>query len=483
MAQPGLKLGIVGGLGARAGADMLNQLVRLTPVKSEGDHRDITFEQKPLVEAITVASPDYAPTHRKFYVFDALSRMERAGCDAAMLPCFITHTFLDDLRAELGLKLISMTEALVAHLDETYGQAKNIGILTTRFVRQDQLFERALGPARTALYPDRDMEDAMMDAIYGPDGFKAGGPLNIVRSAIETAVDNLRGKGADVIVPGMTEIPLILAGDQQKRPVQIVPSNEVYAQFALQHTTQAKLRPFKIGVLGGVGPAATADFMSKIVKATQAAKDQDHVKVIVEQNPQIPDRTANLVGNGPDPTLALYATAKKLERGGADLIAIPCNTAHAYVDRMQRHLDIPIVNMLTETVDHIAQMSPAAVRVGILATSGTIASGLYQDALEAAGLCALIPEATDQTRVMDAIYGPSGVKAGHTSGRCADQIGAVVAALKAQSADAIILGCTERPLIKLSDGLLRSTRFIDPTRVLAEACIRTSIAITELRPR
>ena len=481
MAQPSLKLGIVGGLGARAGADILNQLVRLTPVKSEGDHRDITFEQKPLVEAITVASPDYAPTHRKFYVFDALSRMEKSGCDAAMLPCFITHTFLADLRAELGLKLISMTEAIVAHLDENHVQAKQVGILTTRFVRQNGLFERMLRSGRAAIYPDTSIEDAMMDAIYGPAGFKAGGPLVAIRSVIETAVKNLQHKGAEVIVPGMTEIPLILADHPPDYPTQIIPSNEIYAQFALEQTTKANLRPFKIGVLGGVGPAATADFMSKIVKATQAAKDQDHVKVIVEQNPQIPDRTANLVGDGPDPTLALYATAKKLERGGADLIAIPCNTAHAYVNRLQRHLDIPIVNMLTETVDHVAQMSPAALKVGILATSGTIASGLYQDALAAAGLSALIPEATDQARVMNAIYGPLGVKAGHTSGRCAEQIGAVVNALKAESADVIILGCTELPLISLSSKLVCSTRFINPTQVLAEACIRTSAAMTRLR--
>ena len=123
-------------------------------------------------------------------------------------------------------------------------------------------------------------------------------------------------------------------------------------------------RPFKIGVVGGVGPAATADFMQKIVRNTTAARDQDHIKIVVEQNPQIPDRTANLIGDGPDPTVALYATCKKLEAGDADLIAIPCNTAHAFVERIQPYLSIPIVNMLHETVQHLAQHAPGAAPRG-----------------------------------------------------------------------------------------------------------------------
>jgi len=356
-----------------------------------------------------------------------------------------------------------------------------VGILTTPFVRNAGLFDRMFGPSRTAVYPSPCAEDAMIKAIYGPAGFKAGGPVGAIAAAIRTAIESLEDQGAEVIVPGMTEIPLILSDFPKGRRSTILPTNEIYARFALEETGQVTQKPFKIGVLGGVGPAATADFMSKIVNTTQAAKDQDHIKVIVEQNPQIPDRTDNLVGDGPDPTLALYATAKKLERGGADIIAIPCNTAHAYVDRLQRHLDIPIVNMLTETVDHIAKISPAVRTVGILATSGTIASRLYQDALRAAGILAVIPNKSEQDRVMDAIYGPLGVKAGHTSGLCAEHITAVVQSFKAQSAEAIILGCTELPLIKLSEDLTRSTRLIDPTQVLASKCISTSIAMLGAR--
>lgn len=471
MTTRSLRFGIVGGLGARAGADILNQLVRLTPVKSESDHRDITFEQKPLVEAVSVASTEYSPIHRKFYVFDALSRMEKNGCDVAMLPCFITHTFIEELRSEIGLKLISITEAIGAYLEEHHADTRRIGVLTTRFVRENGLFDRMLGPKRVAIYPGQKTEDLMMEAIYGAAGFKANGPISVIAASINTAVDDLVSQGAEVIVPGMTELPLILAHETENFPIKILPSNEIYARFALVQTSQTKLNPFKIGVLGGVGPAATVDFMSKIVAATSASKDQDHIKMLVEQNPQIPDRTSNLIGDGADPTLALYSTAKKLERGGADIIAIPCNTAHAYVDRIQRHLDIPIVNMLTETADHIRNLSPPVRKIGILATSGTIKTGLYQRVLQAAGLDPIIPDDSNQAKVMEAIYGRTGVKSGFMSGACAQQIGEVIEALKAQSVEAIILGCTELPLIRLPDKLSRSVLLIDPTEVLAAKCI------------
>src|SRR5205823_9095418 len=103
---------------------------------------------------------------------------------------------------------------------------------------------------------------------------------------------------------------------------------------------------------------ATADFMTKIVRNTRADRDQEHLKLVVEQNPQIPDRTENLIGSGADPTISLYSTCKKLEAADADIIAIPCNTAHAFVERIQPYLNIPVVNMLTATVEHIQANLP-----------------------------------------------------------------------------------------------------------------------------
>jgi aspartate racemase len=238
---------------------------------------------------------------------------------------------------------------------------------------------------------------------------------------------------------------------------------------------EARVRPFKIGVVGGVGPAATADFMQKIVRNTPAARDQDHIKLVVEQNPQIPDRTANLIGDGPDPTVALYATCKKLEAGDADLIAIPCNTAHAFVERIQPYLSIPIINMLHETVQRLRTHHAALRHVGLLATSGTLGSHVYHEAAEAAGLELLAPDDAHQAMVMSAIYGERGVKAGFTEGECRDDLMRALVHLVERGAQAVILGCTELPLL-----LAQSDHFavagthivlLDPTDLLARKCI------------
>ena len=476
MKQRAPKLGIVGGLGARAGADILNELVKMTPVKSEGDHREISFEQKPMIEAVSVLDTAYSPIHRKFYVFDTLTRMQNNGCEAALLPCFITHTFLEELRAEVNLNLISLTEALREHLSVRHPDAKRIGVLTTPYVRQAGLIDAIVAPDCTVIYPDDVANTAMLKAIYGSDGFKAGGPSSVIYDHVEAAIKSLIDAGADVIVPAMTEIPIILRDRRVRNVAPVLPVNEIYAKFALAETSLSVPRPFKVGVIGGVGPAATVDFMSKLVGATRASKDQDHIKMMVEQNPQIPDRTSNLIGHGVDPTLALYSTARKLMNGGADIVAIPCNTAHAYVDRIQRHLDIPIINMLSETADHIQNLTPKPKNVGVLATSGTIQSHLYQDALMAVGLNPLVPCILDQTKVMEAIYGPFGVKAGYTEGECAKLLHQAIEALRSEGADVVILGCTELPLVSLPKGFQNPERLIDPTLVLATSCIAISRA-------
>jgi aspartate racemase len=221
------------------------------------------------------------------------------------------------------------------------------------------------------------------------------------------------------------------------------------------------------------------------VRNTPARRDQDHVKLLVEQNPQIPDRTENLIGEGADPTVSLYATCKRLEEGGADIIAIPCNTAHAFVERIQPYLRVPIVNMLTETVRHVREHYPAQRKIGVLATSGTMASGVYEKALEAQGLQLIAPEPALQSRVMQVIYGKQGVKAGFTAGACHDDIAAAVEGLIDEGVVVIVLGCTELPLLLphaefVGSGGARVT-LIDPTDVLARRCIAYALAAREKR--
>ncbi len=274
---------------------------------------------------------------------------------------------------------------------------------------------------------------------------------------------------AQIIIPTQPEW---LAIAQQLGPVVIDPY-QVYAQSVVSRHFEPSPRPFKLGVLGGVGPAATVDFLGKVVRNTPAHRDQDHLKILVEQNPQIPDRTAHLLGQGPDPTLALYATCRRLQAGGADLIAIPCNTAHAYIEAIQGHLDIPIINMLQATVSHIVEGFPNEQTVGLLATTGTLASEIYHRALHSRGLSVAVPPPPLQARMMAAIYGTRGIKAGHTSGPCVDDIHQCIGELVSRGIQVVILGCTELPLVlnELSRGIGTRVTFVDPTDILAARCV------------
>ncbi|MES2258207.1 MAG: amino acid racemase [Pseudomonadota bacterium] len=243
---------------------------------------------------------------------------------------------------------------------------------------------------------------------------------------------------------------------------------------------------FIIGIVGGIGPAATVDFMDKLVRNTAARRDQDHLRLLVDHNPAIPDRTAHLTGNGADPTLALYAACRRLQDGGAALIAMPCNTAHAYLPHIQPGLAIPVVNMLSETIAHIVTNSPGCARVGLLATSGTIASRVYHDAARDAPFELLVPAPDFQARVMSAIYGERGVKAGHTSGQCVDDLAAAIAHLARRGATVVILGCTELPLLlgqqRGFDAAGLPVDVVDPTLILARRCIALASGAAARRP-
>jgi aspartate racemase len=262
---------------------------------------------------------------------------------------------------------------------------------------------------------------------------------------------------------------------QPRFDVPFLDTNQAYAELAIAFEGARRSNAFKIGVVGGVGPAATVDFIDKVVKRTEATRDQEHIKMVVEQNPQIPDRTANLIGDGEDPTIPLYATCQRLEAAdGADAIAIPCNTAHAFVERIQKHLSIPIINMLSETVAHIRSAYPDAMRVGLLATHGTVQSGVYQDIIEDVGLSLVTPDAPIQQLVMNAIYGEAGVKAGFTEGQCQEDLYTAIAHLRDKGAEAVILGCTELPLIAPTPEIAAREGFpilLDPTAILALKCV------------
>lgn len=473
--------GIIGGLGSLAGADVFFKLVKSRAVLADQGRYHFLFEQHPFKDVAVPLTRDASMNSRKLYVFQTCQSFESRRADVVMMPCFASHTFREELQGELKVPIVDMLEALRQHLSGLVQPGARLGVLASDFVRQAKLFEKYFGADYDLVYPSADMQAALMGAVYGKDGIKAGntdGPC--VEHAYRACLE-LQDQGATILLPGMTELSLI-AASLQRRGVAIVDVNQVYADYATSATDGGILQPFKLGIVGGVGPAATVDFMDKIVRNTEAGRDQDHIKMVVEQNPQIPDRTANLLRQEADPTVALYATCKRLESEGANAIAIPCNTAHAFVERIQPYLGVPIINMLTETVNDIVERCGPGTKVGLLATSGTVQSRVYHDVAD--GRLELVtPDAEHQQMVMDAIYGPEGVKAGFTQGRCRELLHAAVEHLAGLGAGVQILGCTELPIIvpqKTEYYPVGETMvsLVDPTDILAKRCVRLARAVS-----
>ena len=181
-----------------------------------------------------------------------------------------------------------------------------------------------------------------------------------------------------------------------------------------------------IGILGGMGPMATADLFKKIVANTRAGSDREHIRIYIDNNAQIPDRTAAILDGGEDPVPAMLDSLRKLEACGADCIIVPCNTAHYFVPRLQEMTDVPFVNMIEETAKTCATALPGKV-AGLIATKGTLKTGLYNAALEAAEVKYLIPNEECQDALMRVIY--DGVKAdAEPESYRADMVNAVPAA-------------------------------------------------------
>ena len=233
-----------------------------------------------------------------------------------------------------------------------------------------------------------------------------------------------------------------------------------------------------VGILGGMGPAATVDLFERIVKATPARTDQEHLHILIESNPAVPDRTAAILDGGPDPLPLLRAGAQKLAAQGADLIAIPCNTAHHYLPQVLPAVSCQILDMIKETAEAILDRHGTAVTVGILATSGTLACGLYQKALTETGLKFLVPEESGVELLMQSIYGPAGVKAVGPGPKSRSKLQQVCQDLAKRGADVFLLGCTELPLVLQDEDV--PWPLVASNQVLAEAVVRE--ALVAVRP-
>jgi aspartate racemase len=237
-------------------------------------------------------------------------------------------------------------------------------------------------------------------------------------------------------------------------------SEPTFSQEEVKHSE-------RIGILGGMGPAATADIYRKIIAATPAQKDQEHIPVIIWADPRIPDRTEALQGRGPSPVAGMVEGLTQLKKSGASFAIIACNTAHAFLPEVQKQIDLPIIHMMDETAAAISAREPKVRKVGLLATSGTIQARVYQEALKRRGLECIVPEPQSQEKIMWVIRQ---VKAGNTSPEVTSTLREAADALKSSGAQVAVLGCTELPLV-LQDGQA-SLPLVDATEALAKAAVK-----------
>jgi len=224
-----------------------------------------------------------------------------------------------------------------------------------------------------------------------------------------------------------------------------------------------------LGVLGGMGPLATQLFYKRIIEKTDANCDQEHLNMIILSHATMPDRTGEILGGRTEELFhLLLKDAQMLEQGGAGVIAIPCNTSHVLLDRLQENVAIPIINMVEETASHIAAVfHEPDLKIAVLATDGTIRTGLYQKALEKAGITPVIPSADSQKLVMKIIY--DGVKNGGEIDF--SDFMTVQEEILGQGCQAAILACTELSCFKELYHL--PNFYIDAMEILTDQSILT----------
>jgi aspartate racemase len=230
-----------------------------------------------------------------------------------------------------------------------------------------------------------------------------------------------------------------------------------------------------IGVLGGMGPEATNRLCALITRLTPVCKDQDHIPVITFNNSLIPERVGAINGSSESPVPEMIRTARILEQAGADMLLMPCNLAHHFIAEVQREIQVPILNMIEETVRFTVTNYPNARRFGLLASTPTIKLGLYESAFARHQRIVLSPSVNDQEfKVMLAIYGPQGIKSGHKREPRTLLLEAACG-LAEQGAEVIIAACTEVSLV-LEAGST-PVPLVDPLEVLAR------VAVERARPQ
>lgn len=427
--------------------------------------RDIRLVECDWPMPLNPPSSRHAWADRKLTALEAIMRLEeQEKVDVIVLGDYRSEPFIGELRKEVQTPIVSFLEEAKKFM--AHHNYKRIGLVGN--VIPVENFR--------AMLPGVDFVEAEPeDPCVNTDD------ITIIRNYCA----KLDSKDCDALFPNCGR----LAGVVPKLVEYGYPFIDLFhltAESLLRNPPARLPKPFKVGLLGGLGPAATVDLYDKIVRFTPAKNDQEHFRLVVEQNPKTPDRTKCLLENGDDPSLALFASTRRLERDGCDVIVIPCNTAHAFLPFLERHVNVPFINMQQTTMEEIhAAMGEKAV-IGLLATTGTVKTELYADKARALGMPLFTPDDEHQALVMNAIYGPLGVKAGFTEGQCReDLLKAAEYLVKNFGCNCLILGCTELPLIleeaEAFEIAGQPVRITDPTAALARKVVETAKSTEKAR--
>jgi aspartate racemase len=224
-----------------------------------------------------------------------------------------------------------------------------------------------------------------------------------------------------------------------------------------------------IGILGGMGPEATLDCYSKIISSTPAKTDQEHLRVIIDSNPKVPDRTAAIIAEGESPVPILVAGCRSLQQAGADFIIIPCVSAHFFLDEILPEIALPILSVFDVVTETIISDHPQIKTVGLMGTTGTISGGLFQKCLAAEGIKTIVADNIYQSKVMEAIYDIKNSQPARSKTQIVSDLTAAADDLISKGARGIIAGCTEIPLALKQEHL--SVPYFDALTILARAAI------------
>ncbi|WP_427008538.1 aspartate/glutamate racemase family protein [Pseudarthrobacter sp. H2] len=238
---------------------------------------------------------------------------------------------------------------------------------------------------------------------------------------------------------------------------------------------QAVTEPSRlVGILGGMGPSATADFYTKLIAHTPASVDQEHLRVVIWADPTVPNRQEAILAGGPDPSPWLEAGLGQLIRCGAEIIVVPCNTVHKYLPRIMDGKPTEFISIIETTIGAV-QRHAVDGPIGLLATDGALSAGIYQEALGDAGFGVALPSPEEQALLMEVVHR---VKAGLSGPTLLQDMYSVLASLERQGARTAILGCTELSTLLAGDSDDYPVKLIDPAVELALATISRAIKHT-----